>query len=234
MKNISITLISLLLTALQAFPQQHAEYQSTLTIMQSLNYCYDAMILEKADTGDVVADLTEVNSIFNNGLAKILPLISSNDTTLAKLANTISSGIEMHRKANERMIDIFNTVKREGSIKRGVFASEMEKHNEQAKTSWELIGKSAAFTYRIFSDAASLKKVSGEINFKVSLEEKKSLLLYIDSHFKTLLAKFHAEVELERKGIKANPEDQNWLAFGIDSIRRSLQCNTYEELFAKE
>lgn len=212
-------------------------FSFTFDLLTSLHFCGWARsyALEMPeDVTELMTNLMIQNNKFQQGLVAIQDYFDDPDEQVSRVAKGVGLGIVAHIEANKKGIEKLKQLSNLDPTAFKNFKYEMAERASSQKQAWELLSTAATYVAYVLVDRTEVSTPKGPIPFKITENERLELLRYLDKLFGDDLVRYYKYREVVGRGLKGNPDDQNWLILAVDHIRGDLSARTFEEAARQE
>jgi hypothetical protein len=212
--------------------KESKEYTFAYNLLQTLHYCEWAMDYYPKESDDIPKMMTNTmtqNNKFGFGKSFLEKYLNDNDTTIKTVAKGVTSGIDLLVLSNNNFLKRLRKITNMDKESLKDIYYESAQIASDRKQAWEVLFMSATGVFYVLTEPAKSENPKGAIPYKITNEERKSLLKEIDRLFGDALKKYYKYREARNKGLQGNPDDQTYVIFAIDNIKKNISFKTYEE-----
>jgi hypothetical protein len=190
---------------------------------------YAVRLQRQAEFVEMMANLMTQNQKFGLAKTHIELYATDQEERFSMPAKGIALGIEMHIDANNKALETLRKASNDDFSVLKDLDYQIAQINTIHKQAWEMLSTAATFVIYDIVEPAQSENPSGPLPYRISERERVLLLQRVDDLFGDDLKRFYAQQAAEKKGMKGNPEDSNWLIFAVNYIRETLAAQTYEK-----
>lgn len=211
------------------------EYDFDLDFFRSLHYCQWAFVYEgkRQDLpASIRYDTMSASYKLLNAKYILLKYTTDRDKDIKEVAGVMISGIDLLLARNNELLSVLNSAYDiDSSVPRNI-QDELDRIRAQKKEGLEKvhIAVSRFFSLNI---TTSDNKQKGLIKFKLSKQQRLSLLKRLDALFEGLLKWHSFNKSLEEAYVKCGADLNSWLIFDLNGLRNFLIADTFEETKTK-
>jgi len=209
-------------------------FDVTFSVLTALHYAnwareYALHLGEDTDLGAMMKNLMLQNAKFQQGLAVVEEYMKDPDKPVSVLAEGMSAAMLIHMEENEKVIELLK------QVSNGDFAAfkdleyRLAQRAATQKQAWEMMATSATLVVHVLVKPAESLSPKGPIPFRVNRNERLQLSGYLNQLFRDDLIRYYRYRQDSANGRPTNPNDQTWIIFTVDHIRKTLDATNYED-----
>lgn len=211
------------------------EYDFDLDFFRSLHYCQWAFVYEgkRQDLpASVMYDTMSANHKLLDAKHILLKYIDDRDKDIKEIARVMIGGIDLLLVRNNKLLSASNNAYDIGPAVPENIQDEMDKIRTQKNEGLKKIhiAVSKLFFLNIITGD---NKQTGLIKFRISKQQRLSLLKKLDTLFEGLLKWHSFNRSLAKDYVKCDVDLNNWLIFDFSGLRNYFIVDTFEEARAK-
>lgn len=197
----------------------------TMDVLQAMHYYYFSTQGQTAEGEDSITVLVNMMSStmdsiqrLESGNAVMATHLESTNEPMNLIAKSMTTGSNIVILTENNFINYLKDIDATDVNSFGDVEYQLAKRNSGEKEGYTMITLAATQVGYLFFDPAESDNPSGPIPYKITKQERESILKEIDRLFGE-----------ELKEYEGTTDDVNTIIFGVDSIKNMLLPDTYEE-----